>query len=233
MEANYWQQRWENNDIGFHRHVVHPRLVDHLGRLSLKPQSRLFLPLCGKTLDIGWLLGQGYRMVGVELNQQAIVQLFAELGLNPRVTQAGRLKRYQAENLDVFVGDLFDLSDETLGVVDAIYDRAALVALPDAMRRRYAAHLIEITRRAPQLLITFEYDQQCIDGPPFSVSEEEIKEHYENSYTITLVDNAEVSGKLKGKCSATENVWHLQNPVVSLASPAHSLSPKCPRLPPS
>ena len=211
MDAHYWQQRWENNDIGFHRRDAHPWLVDHLGQLSLKPQSRLFLPLCGKTLDIGWLLAQGYRVVGVELSQSAIAQLFAELGSDPTVTQAGKLKHYQAENLDVFVGDLFDLSDETLGLVDAIYDRAALVALLAPLRRRYAAHLIEITRRAPQLLITFEYDQQCMDGPPFSVSEEEIKEHYENSYTITPVNSAEMPGKLKGKCPATENVWQLEN----------------------
>jgi thiopurine S-methyltransferase len=212
MDAHYWQQRWEDNNIGFHRSEAHPGLVAHLPKLSLAKRSRLFLPLCGKSRDIAWLLEQGYRVVGAELSQRAIDQLFDEFGRTPSVTPLGKLKHHQSEDIDVFVGDVFDLSDETLRAVDAIYDRAALVALPRVVRRRYAAHLTAITRRALQLLITFEYDQRCVDGPPFSVSEEEVNEHYGERYKITLVDRTELTGKLKGQCPATENVWHLQNP---------------------
>ncbi|MGB3850390.1 MAG: thiopurine S-methyltransferase [Tunicatimonas sp.] len=210
MNADFWQRRWETNDIGFHRPEAHPWLVAHLNQLSLEPQSRLFLPLCGKSRDIAWLLHQGFRVVGVELSQRAIEQLFAELNVAPTITPVKNLMHYQAESLDVFVGDLFDVSDEILGPVDAIYDRAALVALPDAMRRRYAAHLTEITRRASQLLITFEYDQQCLEGPPFSVDEAEVDRHYGESYQVIPIAQTNVRGGLKGKCAATERAWCLR-----------------------
>ena len=52
MEASYWQQRWEINQIGFHGDEVNPLLVSHIGALGLDKGARLFLPLCGKTLDI-------------------------------------------------------------------------------------------------------------------------------------------------------------------------------------
>ncbi len=98
-----------------------------------------------------------------------------------------------------------------IGSVDAIYDRAALVALPEEMRHRYTAHLMKITNKAPQLLICFEYDQTLMEGPPFSISDKEIDKHYSGSYNLTLILSADVSGGLKGKYLAKENVWLLRN----------------------
>lgn len=95
-----------------------------------------------------------------------------------------------------------------LGKVDAIYDRAALVALPFEMRVRYAAHLREITNTAPQLLVTFDYDQQKLDGPPFSVISNEVEQHYIDHYSLTLLQGKEIN--LKGKVPAKENVWLLK-----------------------
>ena len=85
----------------------------------------------------------------------------------------GSHRRYSADGIDIFAGDIFEITADVLGPVDAVYDRAALVALPEGMRRRYAAHLAGITAVAPQLLVTFEYDQAEMDGPPFSITEEE------------------------------------------------------------
>ena len=209
MDVNFWQERWETNDIGFHRPEAHPWLVTYLDRLSLKPPSRIFLPLCGKSRDIAWLLNQGFQVVGAELSQRAIEQLFGELERNYTATQLGELKHYRAENLDVLVGDFFRVSGEGLGSVAAVYDRAALVALPEAMRRRYATHLMNITQRAPQLLITFDYDQQRMEGPPFSVNEAEIDRHYGDFYEVTPIVQTDVPGGLKGKCAAIERAWHL------------------------
>ena len=98
-----------------------------------------------------------------------------------------------------------------LGPVDAIYDRAALVALPKEMRDRYTEHLVQITENAPQLVIAYEYDQSVVNGPPFSVSQDEVRRHYTDSYNLTLLATADVPGGLKGKCSATEHVWLLKN----------------------
>ena len=107
------------------------------------------------------------------------------------------------------MGDLFDLSREILGPVDAVYDRAALVALPESIRVQYTAHLKAITALAPQLVIGYEYDQTVVEGPPFSVTADELHRHYSDNYTLTLLARLEVPGGLKGKCPATEHIWRL------------------------
>lgn len=159
MQASFWHQKWENNQIGFHENEVNPLLIRHFSALNLAENSRVFLPLCGKTLDISWLLSMGYRVVGAELSELAVTQLFESLGVAPEIRSEGKLKRYHTEGLDILVGDIFDVTPPILGVVDAVYDRAALVALPPETRQRYTQHLIRISQTAPQLLLCFEYDQ--------------------------------------------------------------------------
>ncbi|NJR66332.1 MAG: thiopurine S-methyltransferase [Leptolyngbyaceae cyanobacterium CRU_2_3] len=197
--------------MAFHKGEVNPLLVKYFKQLALANGSRVFLPLCGKTLDIPWLLSNGYRVAGAELSKIAIEQLFIGLGVEPQILQVGEIDHYSAQNIDVFVGDIFHLSSQMLGLVDAIYDRAALVALPKAMRDRYTAHLMEITDQAPQLLICYEYDQNLMEGPPFSISHEEVNQHYGGRYHLTPIASANVPGGLKGKCAAKEHVWLLQN----------------------
>ena len=170
MEADFWQSKWQSNQLGFHKSEANPLLVKHCQALSLKKGDCVFLPLCGKTLDIAWLLAQGYRVAGAELVEMAIAQLFTELEITPTISNLGDVKQYSAENIDIFVGDIFQVSGQMLGAVNAIYDRAALVALPGEMRDRYSAHLIDITDTAPQLLISYNYDQTAMDGPPFAIS---------------------------------------------------------------
>ena len=210
MEPSFWHQRWERNDIAFHQSETNPLLVKYFKELSLQKGSRVLLPLCGKTLDIPWLLSKGYRVAGAELSKIAIEQLFAELGVEPKISGVDKAQHYSAKNIDIFVGDIFHLSGKKLGPVDAIYDRAALVALPQEMRNRYTAHLTKITEKAPQLLICYEYDQNVMEGPPFSISNEEVNQHYGDSYDLTLMVSANVPGGLKGKCAAKENVWRLR-----------------------
>jgi thiopurine S-methyltransferase len=211
MDARFWHQRWEENNTFWHQSEANPRLTANFNQLSVAKGGRIFLPMCGKTLDISWLLSRGYRVAGAELSKIAIEQLFAGLGVKPKISALGKLDHYSAKNMEIFGGDIFDLSEKTLGRVDAIYDRAALVALPSTTRERYTAHLMDITAKAPQLLISWEYDQSLMEGPPFSVTGDEIKKHYGKSYNITLIETKNVPGGLKGKCAATENVWLLKN----------------------
>ena len=210
MDASFWHQKWEKNEIAFHQSEANPHLVKHFRELALVEGNRIFIPLCGKTRDIAWLLTNGYSVVGAELSKIAIEQLFAELGVEPQISSIGKLEHYSATNIDIFVGDIFDLSSNSLGLVDAIYDRAALVALPLAMRKQYTQHLMQITDKAPQLLICYVYDQSAIDGPPFSISNEEVNQHYADSYKLTLIASADVTGGMKGKCAAIEDVWLLK-----------------------
>jgi thiopurine S-methyltransferase len=210
VNPEFWQEKWQKREIAFHQAAANPLLVSWFDQLALAPGASVFLPLCGKSLDIHWLLAQGYRVVGAELSEMAVQELFAELGLTPDISGAGKLQLYLAEQLQVFVGDIFQLSENTLGPVAAIYDRAALVALPDEMRQRYAQHLITISQGAPQLVICFEYDQAQLAGPPFSVDSPEMHKLYSKVYSLNCLEIREVPGGLKRKCRASEIGWLLR-----------------------
>lgn len=210
MEASYWHQKWQRGDIAFHRDEANPHLVAHLAQLELTEGDRVFLPLCGKTRDIAYLLSCGYQVFGVELSELAICELFEDLSITPQVSLVDGFHRYQADGITIFVGDFFKLSAELIGEIAAIYDRAALVALPRAMRSDYAKHLIKLSHKAQQLLVTYEYQQELIDGPPFSISEQEVREHYGETYKVSMVDRAEVEGGLKGKVPSSEAVYLLR-----------------------
>jgi thiopurine S-methyltransferase len=210
MDASFWHAKWERGEIGFHNSEANPALIRCYDHLGLEQGQRVFLPLCGKTLDIAWLLDKGLRVVGAELSEKAIQGLFHELGVEPDIRQVGSLLLYQAEALDIFVGDIFDLSADVLGAVDAIYDRAALVALPPALRQQYTVHLRTITATARQLVICYEYDQAQRNGPPFSVASEEVHQHYDDYYRLSLLETQDVAGVMKNRLTAHETVWALQ-----------------------
>lgn len=210
MEAEFWHQKWSRGDIGFHQSQVNVYLTTHFKHLQVAAGNRIFLPLCGKTLDIAWLLSQGVQVVGAELSEMAIQELFESLNVTPNVVAEGRHIRYSAPGLDIFVGDIFELSPQQIGLIDGIYDRAALVALPSGMRRQYAVHLITLSHSARQLLISYEYDQSQIDGPPFSVTDEEIQQLYGSAYSMIALERKAVEGGMKGKVPAMETCWVLE-----------------------
>jgi thiopurine S-methyltransferase len=210
MEAAFWHQKWEKGDIGFHESEVNPFLIKHFGKLNLAKGSRVFLPLCGKTRDFSWLLSCGYQVVGAELSEFAIRALFDDLKIEPKISTVGELAHYHAKNIDLFVGDIFELTTKALGLVDAVYDRAALVALHANMRNQYASHLMKITGAASQLLICYEYNQQLKDGPPFSIDQDEVKKHYGDIYHLNPVEKKNILGGFKGEVAAIETVWLLQ-----------------------
>ena len=209
MHHDFWHQRWQHQQIGFHLHEANPFLLAHFQALKLQPSQRILVPLCGKTLDIHWLLAQGLQVVGVELSAIAVDALFAELNLVPEITQTGTLKHYRTAQLEVFQGDFFALDHVRLGKIDAVYDRAALIALPNEMRMQYCQHLINLTHTAPQLLISFAYDQSLVPGPPFSVSQEEVGTHYQADYQCTVLGSFFMETGLKGQYPAEETAWLL------------------------
>lgn len=209
MESGFWHDRWQAGQIGFHEAGGNSLLTAHIGALELTQNERVFVPLCGKTHDIGWLLDQGFRVVGAELSEIAVRDLFRGTGISPETSAVGDLKLYRSDQLEVFVGDVFALDADILGHVDAVYDRAALVALPDDMRARYTMHIPKISRLAQQLLITFDYDQSSMAGPPFSVPPAMVRNYFDDVYSVTEITRRSVEGGLKGQAEADEILWHL------------------------
>lgn len=210
MQTEFWHQLWDEKKIGFHLSTVNPLLRQYFSHLNLNAGQRIFLPLCGKTLDIHWLLAQGLHVVGVELSTIAVDELFSELDLRPQVKQIEGYKYYQCGPLEVWNGNFFTLSREHIGKIDAVYDRAALVALPTDMRLAYSQHLTHLSYSAPQLLVTIEYDQSLQAGPPFSITASEVFTHYGEQYAPSLLASSVIEGGLKGRCAAQEHVWLLE-----------------------
>lgn len=205
MEQSYWHDKWESADTAFHQSGYNGQMLAHFPSLNLAKGASVFVPLCGKTRDIAWLLEQGYAVSGAELSETAVVALFEDLGIAPKISVHGALTLYCSERLAIWVGDIFALTAADLGAVDAIYDRAALVALPDEMRARYVAHLMEITGGARQLLLTFAYDQSKMAGPPFSNTADMVQGYYRDHFTVSQVGASEIPPPgLKGRVAATE-----------------------------
>ncbi len=206
MQADFWHQLWERQQTGWHLSETNPFLKDHFNALELQEGNRIFVPLCGKSLDIAWLLDQGLEVVAVELNEGAVCELFNALQVKPEVKNEGAFKRYSYHNITIFVGDFFNLELSMLGKIDAVYDRAALVALPPEMRKQYTKQLCHLAKGASQLLITFEYDQGKQEGPPFSVPMQELHQHYCNDYTIVHLQSLSSGPQSAQSIERVENI---------------------------
>lgn len=215
MQDEFWHQKWATNEIGFHQASPNPLLMRHFTSLDLPPGSRIFVPLCGKSIDMLWLVQQGYQIVGVELSSIACKAFFEEQGIPVTVTQTEHFTQYHSPQVILLEGDLFHLSREILGDVDAVYDRAALVALPQATRQRYADFLIQLFQpNIPMLLISFTYDQNIMQGPPFSVGSNEVRSLYGVNFEIQLLSDEAVRIaphlQVKGLTWASEQAYCLR-----------------------
>jgi thiopurine S-methyltransferase len=189
MDRDFWQTLWQSGDTKFHQNAVHSDLIAHRDRFLGPQRRRILVPLCGKTRDLAWLSRQdeGHEVVGAEFSPLAAEQMFGEAGLTPTVTDDGAAQRWESGDLTVFVGDFFELTDAQLGRFDRIWDRAALVALPPAMRERYATRLLELLEDDGAMLLNcFRYDLDR-DGPPHSIPELEVFRHYGSAGRLELL----------------------------------------------
>ena len=170
VDNQHWLDRWKQDRIGFHEGRVNRHLQNWFSRMAPEAGSSVFLPLCGKALDILWCAQQGYAVIGIELSKIAIEAFFEENSIAFERIPSNRFEIYQAENITLLHGDFFDLTDDDLQYCRLVYDRAALIAMEGDSRLRYYDHMISILPRScNMLLISFEYDQQEMQGPPFSV----------------------------------------------------------------
>lgn len=185
MEHQFWLERWQQDQIGFHQAEINQYLSEHWAQLGLPEGTPVFVPLCGKSLDMLWLRQQGHPVLGVELSDKAVSAFFEENDITPEVSQEGGFKVYTSSGLRLLSGDFFALEPEDLKEIRAVYDRAALIALPPPMRMDYARHMANLLPAGAHiLLITMEYPAGTLEGPPFSVSEEEVHKLFDAAFTV-------------------------------------------------
>lgn len=216
MDADFWLAKWRKGETGFHQSSVHQALVRFWPSLKRVTGTRVLVPLCGKSLDMCWLRDVGFHVVGVELSPLAVDAFFEEHGLTPSMTHKGALRLYRAAGIELWCGDLFALRAADIGPVGAVYDRAALIALPADMRPRYVQQLRALTAPGcPGLLISVDYPQAQMNGPPFSVTPDEIERLYGADHLLReleCVDVLAASPNLaaRGLRQCNERIWRVE-----------------------
>lgn len=185
MEAAFWHDCWAEGRLGFHQSKFNRYMTEFWPRLGLPAGARVLVPLCGKSLDMLWLLDQGYQVTGIELSRRAIEDFFAENGLRFTTAETPLGEAYRHGRLELLCADLFEAGPSLLPAFDAVYDRASLPALPTAMRRDYASLMADGLRPGSVILLqTPEYSQEEMDGPPFSVPPSEVDALYTSAFDV-------------------------------------------------
>jgi len=216
MEPEFWIERWQRNEIGFHQDQVNPYLEQYWGGLVADPHTPVFVPLCGKSQDMVWLHERGHTVVGVELSRIAVEQFFVEQQLVPTHREIENFILFESHGYTIYCGDYFALKPQHLSQVRATYDRASLVALPPQLRVRYAQHLARLLAPGVHtLLVAVDYPAQQMQGPPFAVNDAEVHALYSEMFTVqslrvrnALDDNPRF--KERGLTRLDERVYALQ-----------------------
>lgn len=187
-----WSAFWEQDRLDFHQGQVNTYLEQYLPEFQLKPGDQVFMPLCGKAFDILWLTEQGFQVVGVELSQIAVEAFFSESGVAYEIDSGDRFNCYRSPNITLYQGDFMHLQAEQLTDCKLVYDRAAIVAIEAFNRPSYSEHMLQIIPAAtPMLVVTLEYDQAIMSGPPFSVPLDEIRQLYQQHYHSEILHRSE------------------------------------------
>lgn len=215
MDPAFWHQRWRDNLIGFHLPGVNPQLETYWPKLPIEAGAPVFVPLCGKSLDMLWL-AERHPVTGVELSPIAVEAFFRENDLSYSQSQEDSFSVCHSERIRILCGDFFELQPDQLKHTRAVYDRASLIALPPDMRSRYVSHLETLlSADTEMLLITLDYPQEQMDGPPFAVSAGEVQDLFGAGWSVDHLHEDDVLTREarfreRGLTHMTENVFHLQ-----------------------
>ena len=212
---NNWLERWERHDIGWHHEEYNPHLLNHWQLFDLPEGAMVLVPLCGKSRDMAWLAEQDYRVRGIELSPLAVAEFFTERGLTAQREMVGGFERWSAGPYEIFCGDIFDLDQLDNSEVAAVYDRASLVALNPVQRMHYVQLMKRVLPRGcPILLVAMDYSQHEMAGPPYSVSEAEVRGLFRSDYTVTQLASLDLLNESKryreaGLTSIFEQIYQL------------------------
>ena len=221
MQREFWLERWQRDEIGFHQPEFNAHLQAYWQKLQVPPAAPVFVPLCGKSRDMLWLRAQGHAVVGVEISELALRDFFSEHRLTALRSHRPPFDLWQAEGIELWCGDFIDMTPFHLQHGAGVYDRASLIAMPPALRERYAAKLSEILPAQGEiLLVTMEYPQGQMQGPPFSVSEDEVRALYSGHYQVEVLYTKDILAenarfRERGLTQLAEKVYRLHPPVAS------------------
>jgi len=188
MNKRYWTSKWEKNDTAFHLNVVNPLLEKYWPKLNIEKNANVLVPLCGKSLDLKWLSNCGHRVIGVELSEIACKDFFVENNLPFDIQKRENFTCFYNHQIELYCGDFFELSKNILPTINAVYDRAALIAFPIEMREKYAVHLIQLMENYSLILLIVYESSDFVNGPPFSVSFNDVKQLYGKSFEIKKLE---------------------------------------------
>lgn len=199
MQADFWQQRWREGRIGFHQNRPTPLLEQYWEAVGALAGGRVLVPLCGKSLDLDWLAARGHRVLGVELSPIPVQQFFAERQLTPRIRVSPNGTHYCAGAIEIVCGDAFALEPSLLAGCDAVYDRAALIALPAQLRRTYRDTVhAGLPPGCRGLVVTLEYPPREKQGPPFPVDAGEMQALFAAGWSMDLLERCDILAREPG-----------------------------------
>ncbi len=213
MDNDYWHQRWQLNNVEFNQAQPNKLMQRYLS--NLKPGYRILVPLCGKSIDMIWLAGQGCKVVGVELSHVACQSFFNENKIPVETNTLNGITIFHSDSITLIAGDFFKMDTALFEKVDGVYDRAALIALPSKLRVPYVKQIHAfLTDKASVFLITTAYNQAEMQGPPFSIGADEVTALFSHNFDILQLYDAniaEIPPHLLGKglLRAAEQVYVL------------------------
>lgn len=215
MDPEFWHRRWQEDRIPFHEGRVNRHLEVFWPQVAGVSEEAVFVPLCGKAIDLAWLRDRGHRVIGVELSERACRAFFTERGMAPEVAEGRGFRRFSHGAIELLCGDFFDLEPEHVQGAGLVYDRAALIALPPDLRPRYCAHLAGLMGGGTRgLLITLDYPPQAFGGPPFAVGEDEVYRHLGSAFRVERLHAGPLRPddplRSRGLQDASETVFSLQ-----------------------
>lgn len=219
MKADFWHERWEKGEIGFHQQDFNQHMQAFVDRLGIRSGAQILVPLCGKSLDMLWLAKQGYRVIGIEISELAVKDFFVENRLACETDRQPGVVSYHSEHINILCTDFFSVKKTDLPPIDAVYDRASLVALPPEMRPAYAEHLVRlIDTGRHSLLVTLDYAQDEMKGPPFSVAPGEVHRLFGEQYDMEQLHSEDCLAReprfrKKGLTRLDEHVFLLRKTI--------------------
>lgn len=217
MDTGDWLERWRERRIGFHRSEPHAALQHHWAAVAGGRRGPVLVPLCGKSLDMAWLAGRGHAVIGVEISPLAVREFFEDRAWPPRRGEQAGIAFLEHGPVRLYCADFFALRREHVAPAALVYDRAALVALPGPQQGRYLAQLCALMPPAFKgLLVTLEYDQSEMQGPPFAAPSAALMRHLAGAgVTARLLERRDVIGeearfRERGVTAMWELTWALE-----------------------